>query len=268
MKQRTITALATLAASLFVTQQAVAHNEVLAPNGGETLQAGQVVTIDWTVTIEHQLMGWDVLYSTTGSTGPWIPIAMGLPGGDPTVGSAHSLDWIVPNEMSSTANVLVRMQGFGASWEDTSDSDFTIEPSLGVRGCAGQASNSTGEVSTLHLLGSDVVAQNDLTLAVTNLPAGVFGLALNSDTIGSLPMAGGSQGTLCLGGTIGRHVTQVAASDPNGYVSISIDLTDVPRGVAAVAAMAGETYSFQWWHRDTNPQVTSNYSDVATVTLQ
>ena len=248
---------------------ALGHNDVVFPDGGETFQVGERITIEWTVTIEHDLDGWDVFYSTTGNQGPWTPIAIGLPPGDPAEGSQHLLDWTVPDEVTAAGSIRVRMNGTGGgTWEDTSAADFTIEPSLGARGCAGQVANSTGAASTLHLLGSAVAADNALTLAVVDLPADVFGFALNSDVLDSVPLAGGSQGTLCLGGTIGRHITQVTSSQAAGYVAMSLELTAIPRGGVTVSAMAGETYSFQWWHRDLNPSATSNFSDVVTVQLQ
>jgi len=248
---------------------AFAHNLVLAPNGGESFQVAETVTIEWTVTIQHALVDWDVFYSTNGASGPWVPIAFSVPAGDPSVGSAHSLDWIVPDQVTSTARVRVVMNGAGgASWEDVSDGDFAIDPSLGVRGCAGQAPNSTGVSSTLHLVGSDVAADNALTLAVVDLPPSSFGLALNSDTTASVPMAGGGQGTLCLGGSIGRHVAHVSSANSFGHVAVPIDLTSLPRGAQSIAAMAGQTYTFQWWHRDFVPTATSNFSDTATVTLR
>lgn len=264
----TPTLLRFVSAALLAGAPAFAHNLVLAPNGGESFQAGESVSVEWTVTIEHALVDWDVFYSTSGASGPWVPIALGVAAGDPSVGSAHSVDWIVPGEISATARVRVVMNGVGGgSWEDVSDGDFALTASLGVRGCAGQTPNSTGVASTLHLVGSDVASDNALTLAVVDLPPSSFGLALNSDTAAFVPMAGGGQGTLCLGGSIGRHVTHVSSASAVGHVAVPIDLTALPRGAQSIVAMAGQTYAFQWWHRDVNPSATSNFSDSATLTL-
>lgn len=60
-----------------VAMGASAHAHVIidSPNGGEVFMVGQVYTVEWHVAITHNLQNWGLWYSTTGSTGPWIPIA-------------------------------------------------------------------------------------------------------------------------------------------------------------------------------------------------
>ncbi|MEM6570087.1 MAG: hypothetical protein AAF957_16880 [Planctomycetota bacterium] len=261
--------LVALTAPLAFAPAALAHNDVLAPDGGEVFQVGERVTIEWTVTIAHGLAGWDVLYSTNGTGGPFVPIALGLPPGDEAVGSYHAYDWTVPDLPTSDARILVRMNGsHGGVWESVSDGAFRIDAGLGARSCAGQSPNSTGVPATLHLTGSASAATNDLTLRVVDLPTGTVGYPINSDTLGFAATPGGSQGNLCLGGSIGRHVTQVGSSGTSGVVALPIDLANLPRLGGAFSASAGETWSFQFWYRDANPQTTSNFSDVVSVTLQ
>lgn len=246
---------------------ASAHHDVLFPDGGELFQPGQLVSIQWAVTIEHVLIDWDVFYSATGTAGSWIPIRFGVAAGDPTVGSQHSIDWIIPDLPTTGARVMVRMNTAQQNYEFASDGDFTIQAALGSRTCAGQAMNSSGSPAKLFLVGSEVTANNGLVLNVTSLPANALGYPINSDTLGFAAMPGGSQGNLCLGGTIGRHISQVTSSGSAGFVSIPIDLTTLPRAGANVAAMAGETWRFQYWTRDANPSPTSNFSDVVSVML-
>lgn len=150
---------------------AAAHTDLTYPDGGETFQVGQLVTIEWTVTIQHSLAGWDLLYSSTGAGGTFLPIATGLPGGNPVVGSLHTFDWIVPDSATSSARILVRMNGSGGGqWESMSASDFRIDPSLGARSCANQSANSSGASTTLHVTGSASASANTLFLNLVDLP--------------------------------------------------------------------------------------------------
>ena len=88
---------------------ALGHVQVNYPNGGEQLEVGSVVTIEWQILISHSLLNWDVWYSTTGSNGPWIVVAVDLPPGSGSVGSIHTYDWTIPNDINGTVWVRVIM---------------------------------------------------------------------------------------------------------------------------------------------------------------
>ena len=60
---------------------------------------------------------------------------------------------------------------------------------------------------------------------------------------------GGSDGRLCLGGTIGRFNTQVQNTGADGSFAIWVDLANIPV-VPAVAVVPGDTWHYQAWHRD------------------
>lgn len=132
------------------------------------------------------------------------------------------------------------------------------------------AANSTGVPAAIAPTGSDVLAANHLGLACSSLPQNSFGYFLTSQVQGSAVGAGGSQGTLCLSGQIGRGVGGGAQfSGALGAVAVSIDLTALPTPAAGpVAANVGETWSFQYWYRDANPGVTSNFSPGVAITLR
>ena len=109
----------------------LAHNRVLAPNGGEVFSGGAPHEIVWGIDIPHALLDWDVWYSTTSADGPWTEIAMDLPAGDPSQGSVHRYDWLVPNIAASQAWVRVRMDNdnnLDIDYEDVSDAPFSILP--------------------------------------------------------------------------------------------------------------------------------------------
>ena len=68
------------------------HVQLNYPNGGEQLEVGSVVTVEWQILISHSLLNWDLWYSTTGSNGPWIVIAVDLAPGSGSVGSIHTYE--------------------------------------------------------------------------------------------------------------------------------------------------------------------------------
>ena len=54
-----------------------------------------------------------------------------------------------------------------------------------------------------------------------------------------------------------------------GQFGINVDLTNVPEPPAfGHVVMAGETWNFQCWHRDVNPQPTSNFTNGISITYQ
>ena len=114
------------AALLLLAGSASAHTDIVSPNGGEVLTPGSTFTVQWKVLIQHNQTSWDLWYSTTGSSGPWIPIATNLPPGSPAAGSIHSYAWTVPNTPSNDVYVRVRMNNPGTDYYGVSDAACTI----------------------------------------------------------------------------------------------------------------------------------------------
>lgn len=137
--------------------------------------------------------------------------------------------------------------------------------------CAGEV-NSTGASASLEALGSIVAADNDLTLSMSGLPDSVMGLMINTAedamSLVTVTNVGGGQGTLCIGSfTLGRSM--MVAADAAGLASLDVDLTAIPTNLALVPAMAGDTYHWQFWYRDTvGGMPTSNLTDAISVTFQ
>lgn len=137
--------------------------------------------------------------------------------------------------------------------------------------CIPTVRNSTLQLSHLSAVGSDVVADNNLTLEASQLPAGVTLLFINAMSQGFLRNPGGSQGDLCLGGVLGRFAApgQIQMADAQGAASLLLDLTQLPSGAALFAASAGQTLFFQGWHRDVVGGVqTSNFTGAVAVTFR
>jgi hypothetical protein len=130
--------------------------------------------------------------------------------------------------------------------------------------------NSTGQTGLISGTGSASVAANDLTLEASGLPLNAFGYFITSLTQGNTPNPGGSQGVLCVGGTIGRYTGpgQIKNSMATGSFSLLIDLTQIPTPTGFVPVVVGETRNFQTWHRDAIGGVaTSNFTNGLAVTI-
>ncbi len=139
---------------------------------------------------------------------------------------------------------------------------------VGTVYCSPATSNSTGLPAMIDASGSLIAADNDLTLSVSQLPPNQFGYFLSGRSANFVPNPGGSQGILCLGGALGRfnagHL--IRFSGQFGFFMIPVDLTVMPTSPVQ-PALAGETWTFQCWYRDINPNTTSNFSDAIAFTF-
>lgn len=142
---------------------------------------------------------------------------------------------------------------------------------VGSAYCAPSTPNSTGTGATLEAFGEAGQAANNLTLIASDLPPNTFVLFITSLTPGSIPGPGGSMGTLCVDGSIGRFVApgQVRRSEQNGVASLQLDLDELPQSTGVVPGQAGQTWHFQGWYRDfVGGAPTANFSSAVSVTLQ
>lgn len=141
---------------------------------------------------------------------------------------------------------------------------------LGLGSCFPATTNSSAGPASIRALGDTSIAANDVLLLATGLPNGSFGFFLTSLMQGLVPNPGGSQGTLCLVGAIGRYVGpgQVQSSGTAGNFELRLDLGAMPTPTGPVAAQAGQTWHFTAWYRDAAPTATSNFTDALAITLQ
>jgi formylglycine-generating enzyme required for sulfatase activity len=124
--------------------------------------------------------------------------------------------------------------------------------------------NSTGLQATISGSGSAEVSTNILTLTSTRLPLNQSAYFLCSRAWGIIANPGGSAGNICLGSPIGRMVGGVVAnSGATGSVSVLTDLNAMPQPSGAVVVLAGESWRFQCWYRDSvsGGGSTSNFSN-------
>ncbi|MDB2575650.1 VCBS repeat-containing protein [Planctomycetota bacterium] len=118
---------------------------------------------------------------------------------------------------------------------------------LGTAECTGTGMHPT----LLEAVGSTRRATNALQLRATRLPPGALTLFLTSQTSSYVVAPGGSLGTLCLGGGIGRfdRPGEAQSVSPNGLATLEVDLAAIPGPSSSRDVLAGETWRFQAWYR-------------------
>jgi hypothetical protein len=146
-----------------------------------------------------------------------------------------------------------------------------LNGTLGTSYCVPAVNNSTGNPSVLTAAGSRTASANDVTLTAAHVPTNAFGFFLTSRTQGLVVGPGGSQGNLCLAGSIGRYVGpgQIQNSGAAGSFSLVLNLTQTPTPTGLVGIVSGETWNFQGWHRDAvGGMATSNFTNGVSVAFQ
>jgi hypothetical protein len=151
-------------------------------------------------------------------------------------------------------------------YEIISRAQGPLDPPIGVNYCGPGVANSTGSPGEMNAYGSTQASDNNVRLEGVSLPAGQFALFLASQTQGFVTPPG-SQGNLCLGGSIARYAQDLKQIGNDGRVELTIDLGAIPTSPPSVV-MPGDTWKFQVWHRDNNPGPTSNFTDGLSILFQ
>ncbi len=167
--------------------------------------------------------------------------------------------------------VVVTLRGATGAREGQALVRLRLDPGIGSVICTG-VPNSTGEGARLGAMGSEVLASNRLSLRGMDLPAGAACVFMFSRMPGLVLQPGGSQGQLCLGGSVGRFLGQgeVGPSSEGGLTALEVDLTLLPGGGVAGRPGPGDTLYFQAWYRDRHPgtAATNNLTSCVAVTLR
>ncbi len=148
--------------------------------------------------------------------------------------------------------------------------DLPFGDELGTSFCSA-AINASGGGAGISAVGQPTVGDNDVRLVAAGLPAHTFGIFVTSQVTDFVPNPGGSQGNLCLGGSIGRYIApgQILNSEAAGTYGLSIDLNQHPTPGGYVVVQPGDTWHFTTWFRDTAAgQPTSNFSDGLTIIFE
>lgn len=141
---------------------------------------------------------------------------------------------------------------------------------LGSTVCDPAVPNSSGRSGRMVAYGSAVAADANLILRVQDVTPNAGTLFLVGSQEGLLPGAGGSEGNLCLAGTLGRFQRpgELDRTNPDGTRSIAVQTESLPQPSGFVPILAGQTWTFQAWHRDVvQGMATSNFTGAVTVSF-
>jgi hypothetical protein len=100
-----------------------------------------------------------------------------------------------------------------------------------------------------------------------NVTPNAAGYLITSMSTTNVNMAGGGLGRLCVAGA-GRYVNAVQNSGAGRTYSTNINPLNLPSPIGFVSAAPGQTWHFQYWHRDTSGGgATQNFSNACSVTF-
>ncbi|MEZ6017828.1 MAG: hypothetical protein R3F49_22175 [Planctomycetota bacterium] len=126
------------------------------------------------------------------------------------------------------------------------------------------AVNSTGLAGVIDATQIDLNARS-MQLTAANLPLNASAFSLASLQQGFVANPGGSSGNICVGGSIGRVIGGTVLNTGGvGSLLEVIDLDLIAQPNGAVAVQSGDTWHFQFWHRDTIAGIgvpTSNFTN-------
>ncbi len=136
---------------------------------------------------------------------------------------------------------------------------------LGTVACGPGVPNSLGTSGEIRAYGSDLASIAQLDLCYFGLPPGeatFLLMGLEPDTIHPV----GSQGILCMRGTIARF-NQVSDLHHGPSGCFRPDLTHVPTTPQRAVA-PGDTWIFQCWYRDPSPTTSNNFTNALEIEFQ
>ncbi len=157
--------------------------------------------------------------------------------------------------------------GIGGSHIRSAEFEAYSSPAIGTQYCT---ANRNSELLTgwLALYGGNSAGAGHVALG-QDLPAGQTAFMLCSRTAASVNLPGGSQGRLCVGGSIGRMYNTVTTVLPNHTAVFLLDSDVLASPSGTTSAQAGETWHYQVWHRDNVGGVgTSNFTNAVRLQYQ
>lgn len=212
---------------------------------------------------------------SAGESIPTISLAAGLGGG-----SFGGFVDVQTRESGSFAGFyLVDVDGDGdqdlmTGWSDGVQIYYPNELSrwIGVSECGPAVPNITGAPGRIQAVGTDLAADDRLSIQAFSLVPNTLGIFITSQTA-QVTQLQNSLGRLCLGGQIGRFTRpgDTISTGPQGFMELGVPLSDLPTAQGPVSAIAGQTWRFQAWTRDLVPVTlvpTSNFTDAVAITLR
>ena len=135
--------------------------------------------------------------------------------------------------------------------------------------CLAQVPNSSGQAAFLVATGSEYAHYNYVSLHAQQLPTNQFGYFLGATGQMSGVIPPGSSGNLCLGGMLARfnRPSEIRGSGVDGTMGLDLNLLDFPTNPVQ-SVLAGQSWYFQCWFRDSAAGASSNFTDGAVVAFQ
>ena len=162
------------------------------------------------------------------------------------------------------AGTLLDATPYADDWQVWS-MDLRDGRAVGSSYCGPAVPNSTGVGASIEAF--DYQGSPFLELRASDLPAGQAVLFLVGPTQNFVPFIGGSSGTLCIGGGVGRYAGDVQVAGSDGRAGLTIDTAAIPTPTGALAVQPGDTWHWQAWFRDFDLTPTSNLTDGVAVSF-
>lgn len=119
--------------------------------------------------------------------------------------------------------------------------------------CYGTTNSTSPHRRAFLMAEGDFSTTGTKRLVATGMTYNAFGYFLASLNVQSGITPPGSNGRLCLGGAIGRYSNSIMNTGFGGTFALDIAPTTISQPNGPVAALAGQTWYFQAWHRDMTP---------------
>lgn len=112
---------------LFITVifESKGHVDLLNPQGGETFNQGDIITIQWREVLQHNTLNWDLLFSSDGGI-TWNSIGIDIDA------NSLSYNWIIPEIPTMEGRIKIVQDNVDNDYEDISE-DFTISSITSLR---------------------------------------------------------------------------------------------------------------------------------------
>ncbi len=216
---------------------------VLAPNGGEVLQAGSAYTIRWSATNIDKI---DLAYSLDNGA-VWTDIVTNLNA------SVGSLNWTIPNNINSTTALVRAVNSDDPAQRDSSDNIFTIN-----------SFQVTYPIGTEHLQAGktyNVTWAAGENISTVTLAYSLDGGATWTNMVSGIDASAGGYAWTIPDGTQSTQARVRVADDGSALVSSSGDFTIE---VLDLTAPAGGEY----WQAGTVRNITWNSGLVTNVKIE
>ncbi|MFC2094535.1 T9SS type A sorting domain-containing protein [Bacteroidota bacterium] len=197
--------------------------ELLSPNGGEVIEAGENYNITWW---SNQLAPWLIIEFSSDSGKNWSIIA------DSVLTTNNGYNWLIPN--ISSESCLIRLGNYPCSY-DVSDSIFKITNPVSIE----SEENLTTDFSLEQNYPNPFNPTTKIKFTIPTLPTGQAGSPLNPS-----PYQGEGQRerfiTLIVYDVLGNEVaTLINEEKPVGIYEVEFNGTALPSGIYFYQLKAG-----------------------------